>query len=238
MDGTETPGGPSSAAGQASEGGAQGTSTSEPRTYTEQEHKDALQKAVSDALATAGRDAKALSQQKADLQAERDAITAERAEVEEAKRQRDAEELAAARTDPAKLSAYQAKKAREAREADIKAREDAIKKREQEQARKEAEHAEKVRAAEEVTLGMKLYEIAAKHDVNPEDLKTGIKELGLTTEAQAETLAKRLAKRPAGSEGEATHPVHVPPSGGARKPSSLTADEKLQRGFAELNKKK
>jgi len=235
MDGTENqrdnlqgdPGLPSSEDNQ-------GTSTDKAKTYTEQEYQKAIEKAKSDALSHAGRTDKEISDRKADLDAQQETINAGLAKIDEWERQRDAEKLAEAQRDPAKMRAYQAEQAEKQRKKSLADREAAIKKREQEQERKEAEHAEKVRAAEEVTLGMKLYEIAARYELNPEDLKKDMKDLNLTTEQQVENLAKRLkpaGERPPEGEEEGKEkpmtPVAVPTIGGRTGKLSPEQFEKL-----------
>jgi len=79
---------------KANEGTSQDT-----RTYTEQD----VQKMVSDRLAAAGREAKALETRKAELERKEQEIAQWRARKEE-------EELEAARGDPDKLNSYQEKK--------------------------------------------------------------------------------------------------------------------------------
>lgn len=225
--------------GQPSSEENQETSTEEAKTYTGEEVK----KAVSDALAKAGRDDKTLSEREAAVKAQNESVQAGLARIDEWERQQDAAELAEAQRDPTKLRAYQAKQAEKNRAKSLDTREATIVKREQEQDRKEAEHAGKVRAAEEVTLGMKLYEIAARHELNPEDLKKDVKDLNLTTEAQAEALAKRLSstgERPPEGEGEGekrkTTPVSVPTSGGRRAPTAKELDDMTPEQYAAWRK--
>jgi uncharacterized protein (DUF3084 family) len=217
MDGTENPKGLSSE-GQTSEGEAQGTSQATPRTYTEEE----LQKAKSDALAAAGRDAKSLSEKEATLKADREAVETEKTKIADWERRREQAEQDEARKDPDKLAAWQKKQTEKTRDAEFTKREQDVKKREQDLARREAETAETVKAAQETTLGVKVYEIAAKYDLNPEELRKDMKDLTLTTLEQLEKYAKRISttgQRPPGDEGAkvTTAPVTVPTSGGARK---------------------
>lgn len=203
--------------GQASEG-AEGITPKQPRTYTEEE----LQKAKSDALAAAGRDAKSLSEKEAALKADREAIEAEKTRIADWERRREEAELTEARRDPDKLAAWQKKQTEKTRDAEFAKREQDVKKREQDLARREAETAETVKAAQETTLGMKVYEIAAKYELNPEELRKDMKDLTLTTLEQLEKYAKRISttgQRPPGGEDAKvpTTPLTVPTSGGARK---------------------
>jgi hypothetical protein len=203
--------------GQASEG-AEGITPKQARTYTEEE----LQKAKSDALAAAGRDAKSLSEKEAALTAERGAIEAEKTKIADWEREREQAELDEARRDPDKLAAWQKKQTQKTRDAEFAKREQDVKKREQDLARREAEQEATVRATQEAQLGMKVYEIAAKYDLNPEELRKDMKDLNLTTLEQLEKYAKRMSttgERPPGGESAkvTTAPITVPTSGGARK---------------------
>jgi hypothetical protein len=212
MDGTENPKGLSSE-GQASEGEAQGTSTKEARTYTEEELNKATEKAKNDALAAAGRDAKKLSDWEASLKAQQSETEGTRAEISKIQEQIDQAELEAARGDPAKLKELHAKKSYKNMLADLETQKKELAKQRQQLDRDKAETAETVKAAQQHQMETKVYEIAAKYDLNPEDLKAGIKDLNLTTVEQAEALAKRLGRLPEG-EKKTTIPVSVPTSGG------------------------
>jgi hypothetical protein len=222
MDGTENPEGLSSE-GQTSEGEAQGTSTDKAKTYTVEEVNKAIEKAKNDALAKAGREDKTLAEKKADLDAREESVKARLARIEEWERQQDTAELAEAQKDPDKMRAYRDKQADKTRAKTMDERETDLKKREGALSKREAEAQAKVTAAEEAMLGMTIYEIAARHDLNPEDLKAGVKDLNLKTVEQAESLAKRMTtgKRPPEGEGEGEvkpiTPVPVPTSGGSRK---------------------
>jgi hypothetical protein len=243
MDETENPKGPSSEnPGQASEGENQGTSPGEAKAYTEQE----VQKAVSDALAKAGRDAKSLSEREATLTAREEAIKKGEAKIADFEAAQDAAEQEAAKTDPAKMRAYQAKQAEKKRGKSLDEREANLNKREQDLTRKEAESAETVRTAQQHQLDTKLYEIAAQYDINPEELKKNMAELKLTTVEQVETLAKTLSTaggRPPEGEGEGgkkTIPVSVPTRGGGAGTLSPEQFEKLsieeKRKYLETHK--
>ncbi len=232
MDGTENQADTLQGTGQPSPE-AQETSPKDAKTYTEEE----FNKRVSDALAKAGRDAKALADQKASIEAQQQEIEATKAEIAEMQKRIDEAELEAARGDPSKLREYQAKKSYKDRIATLDAREKDLKKQQAAFARDKAEHTEKVRAAEEVTLGIKLYEIAARHELNPEDLKAGVKDLNLTTVEQAESLAKRMGQRPPETKGETTTPVSVPTTGGTRSPTQEQREKMPMEDYAALRKK-
>jgi hypothetical protein len=211
MDGTENPKGLSSE-GQTSEGETQGTSK-QTKTYTEEE----LQKAKSDALAQAGRDAKAFSEREAALKAEKDAIEAEKTKIADWQRQREQAELDEARKDPDKLAQWQKRQQEKTRDAEFAKREADLNKRQVDLTKREAEHEAEITSAREAKLEMKVFELAGKYNLNPIVLKDGMKDLGLSTPEQAEALAKRLSetgKRP--PEGEALKPASGVTSGGGK----------------------
>jgi len=186
MDGTENPKGLSSE-GQTSEGETQGTSK-QTRTYTEEE----LQKAKSDALAQAGRDAKALSDREAAIKAREEAAA-------ESDRRREEAELTEARKDPDKLAQYNKKQAdkqiEKQRKADSDAEKLALRKEREQLEREKAENEAVLKAWREDILERKVFELAGKYNLNPVVLKDGMKDLGLSTAEQAEALAKRLSEK-------------------------------------------
>ena len=217
--------------GQPSPEDTQGTSTEQAKTYTEEELNKAIEKAKNDALAQAGREAKKLSEWEANLKTQQTEIDDTKAEITRLQEQIDKAELEAARGDPDKLKEYQRKKSYKDQLADLENAKKELRKQQETFEREKAEHAETVKAAREVTLGMKLYEIAARHNLNPEDLKKDMKDFNLTTEAQVEALAKRLSatgQRPPGGESEGekkpSAPVSVPTIGGRRDDSSIRFD--------------
>lgn len=111
--------------GTASDGSG-GSTSQAPKTYTDAD----IQKAVNDALAKAGRDAKA-------IEAVKKKVDADKEEIRQHRAQKDAAELEAVKNDPDKLNFYQRQKA-------LKEREEALK---EQQAQFESErtaHAEQI----------------------------------------------------------------------------------------------
>lgn len=159
-------------------------STPAPETYT----KESQEKAVSDALATAGRTAKALTDRETAVQASETAVKAAEAKVAEAQKAKDAAELEAARSDPDQLSAVQKKQA-------LKAREDALAKSEAELARSKAEHQSDIGAAKTSQVEKKAMEIATQYKV---DAATLVKFGGSSPETMEE-LAKTLVANKTGT---------------------------------------
>ena len=215
--------------GKAPEGSEGNTPTIETKTQYTQEDVDKLLQA--DRIKR-GRDDKTLATRKTELDAQHETITAKLARIEEWERQQDAAELAEAQKDPTKMRAYQAKQAEKTHTRTLDEREADLKKREQKLTQREAETAETVKAAQQHQMDTKLYEVAAKYDLNPEDLKAGVKDLNLTTVEQAESLAKRLGRPPEGEGEKKTIPVSVPTTGGAKKTRANT----LSDYFRDQNK--
>jgi len=219
--------------GQSSSEENQGTSTEKAKTYTEKE----FQERVSNALSAAGRTAKDFEFREQSLNEREEAAKAKEIESE-------ARELEEAKLNPEKMQSYQAKQAKKQEQASFAAERAQLKKDRAELEREKAEHTEKIRAAEEITLRDKLWEIAARYDVNPQTLKEGVADLKLTTVEQAEKLAKRL--KPTGErlpEGEVeggerkTTPVSVPTTGGTRTPTLEQRDKQSMDDYAATRKK-
>ena len=225
--------------GKAPEGSEGTTPKVEVKTHTEEE----TAKQVQAALVKAGRDAKSLSEKEAALTAERGAIEAEKTKIADWERQREQAELEEARRDPDKLAAWQKKQTQKTRDAEFAKREQDVKKREQDLARREAEQEATVRATQEAQLGMKVYEIAAKYDLNPEELRKDMKDLNLTTLEQLEKYAKRMSttgERPPGGEGAkvTTAPVTVPTSSGHGEPTQEQLEKMSMEDYAAYAKKR
>lgn len=148
------------------------------RTYTESD----VQKAVSDALSKAGRDAKSLEGREQSLKEREEAIRAKEAETE-------TKELEEAKSDPQKLQTYQAKKARKEQQQDIEAQKAQVKKERAELERDKVEHEAELKAARETQREIAIWKIAEKYSVDPVMLK----DLNIPLD-QTEAVAKRLQK--------------------------------------------
>lgn len=182
--------------GQTSEAGKVTTPTPvTPKTYSEAEKN----KAVSDALAAAGRTAKDFETREASIKASEESFKSKEEELNNREKALDEQELVLARQDPARLKIYQDNQAKKIAQAEID------KQRKQLQADKDAlnrdkaEHAAEVKLAKDTLTEIALWQIGEKYGVDPSILK----DLNLPSVEQAEAVAKRLAtKRPATSEGE------------------------------------
>jgi len=189
------------------------TPKKEAKTYTEGEVK----KQVSDALAAAGRDAKALADKEAGLNAQQGAINARQAEIDEQERQRDAAELEAARGDPDRLRVYQDRQSQKRESAGIEAQKADIKKQQADIDRQKTEHAAEIQAAQDAMLEIKIWQIATKYKVDP----VALKNLNLPTVEQIEEVAKVMPKQLGEGEAEATAltPDSAVTSGGQGEPT-------------------
>jgi len=232
MDGTENQKDTLQENGQPSSEDKQGTSPKEAKTYTDEE----VNKRVSDALAKAGRDAKALADQKASIEAQQQEIDATKSEIDEMQKRIDEAELEAARGDPDKLRDLQTKKSYKDQLAALSTKKKEQDKREAELNRREAENAETVKSAQQHQMEMSLWEIAAEAGINPQTLKDGVKDLNLTTVEQAKALAKRLKptgeRPPEGEvEGEKVTPIPVPTTGGSH--GTLTLEQRGKQSMED-----
>mgnify|MGYP000337451006 CR=1 FL=1 len=230
MDGTEKQG-DALLAGQPSPGETQETSQT-AKTYTQEE----VDKAINDALAAKGRDAKRLSEWEASLKSQQLEIEATKADIAEMQRRMDEAELEAARYDPDKLKEYQARKSIKDQMAELeKARKD-LKRQQDELARSKAEHEAEVEAARKATLEIKLWEIAARYEVDPSLLK----DLNPQTEEQAEKIAKRLSgltKKPEGEKAKEFIPDSGVTIGAGGTPTTEQLDKMTPEQYAAWRKK-
>ena len=183
MDETRANEGLPSADAERAPEGSEGT-TPTPKTYTQEDLDKALQ---ADRIAR-GRDAKTLTDREASLTAQQSAIQAREAEMAEIQKQIDEAELEAARYDPDKLRTYQARQAEKQHRQSLEAERRQLAKEKAELDRSKAEHEAEIQAARQAAMEAKVYEIAAKHEINPAILK----DLKLTTVEQLETVAKHL----------------------------------------------
>jgi hypothetical protein len=216
---------PLPAKGPASEG-KDGSTSQAPKTYTETEY----QKAVSDALAKAGRDAKSIEAREARLKDLGAREAALKAREDEARRKAEEAEYSAVKDDPEKLSAYEMrKKAREEAEA-LKAEREKF---EQEK----ASHQEELTFAQKVKRSTLMGEIAGEFkDGDPEELEKLCDSLGIGSEPDKvrTTAGIKWAKlEPEKKEGE--HSDFKPDSGvtkgGAEDFDKMTPEEKIDYGL-------
>lgn len=203
------------------------------KTYTEEEHNKAVEKAKSDVLATAGRTAKDFEERETGLSL-REATIADR-EAEQERIQ-----LEDAKKDPAKMVSYQAQQAeKKARE---KLSEDKAKlKQEREQLeRDKTESAALIEAAQASKFEQNIWEIAATYEIDPTKLKADVAKLELKTEEQIKTYAQRLSgKEPELETKKETKKVDPGVTSGSRYSSEgKTSRQIFADKFREDEKKK
>lgn len=224
--------------GQSSTGEDQGTSKEQAKTYTDEDVK----KQVSDALATAGRSAKDLSDKEASIKAQEERNNAALARIEEFERQRDQAELTEAQGDPDLMREYQKKQAQKREQTTIESQRADLKKGQEELARSKAEHEAEIKSARETQMEIKLWQIAADEKVSPVELKDTAKDLNLTTIEQVEAVAKRLRKvtptLPLEGEAETTEEQPFTPDSGVTSGSKgeLTPDQFEKLSITEKKK--
>lgn len=184
-------------------GTQEGTSDKAP-TYTEAQAK----KMVNDALSAAGREAKALADQRKAVEDQANRFEAERLEWQ---RRQDEAELATVRDNPDKLSEFQ-------RRQRIRQQEAELERRAQEQARKEQEYAERVRAEEATHAEREAQRLAEKYGVDASILQ-------LVPPENREKLAQSLPRKEGGTPPLKTDPGVTLGSGKGFRD--------IERGYAE-----
>ena len=219
MDGTETKQDVETSADN------QGTSTSTPQTFTQEQ----VAKAISDALSNAGRDAKTFDTRKIDLDRRETSIKEAEAKWQKEQEDRDLAELEAVKDNPEELTLVQRKqklandiRTHNAEKAQFQGIIDACK----ELGINDAEDFKKVITESRSTKFVQtVSDVANKYNVDTEVLKTTAKELGLTDSAAIEKLASSLPKKNA---------VPAPDSGktlGGTNISGLSPEAKIRYGM-------
>lgn len=192
---------------------SEGSTSQDTRTFTEKD----VQKAISDALSKAGRDAKSLEK-------ERQELAAWREEREKEQRRRDEQELEEARGDEGKLSQIQRERKIREEQNRIKAENEALE-------RAKAEHAEKLRKADEAEKEINIWNIARKYGLDANSLKTDCAELGLETPEKIEAYANKH------KSGNAYLHIDKSETGGTTNIDSLSPDDKIRIGLNRIKKR-
>jgi hypothetical protein len=209
--------------GPASDGKGGSTSSHQtPKTYTETEY----QKAVSDALARAGRDAKSIETREARLKDIETREAALKAREDEAKKKAEEAELEAVKDDPEKLSAFQLrKKAREEMEA-AKAEREKV-------AQERAALQEDMTFAQKVKRSTLMGEIAGEFkDGDPEDLEKLCDSLGIGSEPDRIRTAAGIKWTKL--EGSEKKDDDFKPDSGVTKGGAENLDDKSPRELARM----
>ena len=192
-------------------------STPEPETptLTETQAKARETKAVSDALATAGRTAKKFEGREAAIKAREEAAEARQKAIDDA-------ELDAIKGDPDLEAQYR-------RKQEATKREKALAEREQKQTQKEIEHQADIDAANASKREIAIWEIAQKYGVDANALK----ELNLDTPEQMESVAKAMA---AGKAAPGSEPDSGKTIGGMGTPTLEQLDKMTPEQYAAWRK--
>ena len=216
MDGTGNPKDTLPGTGQTSEG-EKGTSGGEPETYTEEQ----VTKAVSDALAKAGRTAKQLEKREAESKIRNDA---RQAELDARQKRLDDAEFEAIKGDPDLEAAYKSKKRIE----------DAQKALDEDRRKLEAEkleHTDKLKAADDTAREIAIWKIAIKHNADPAVVKEKADQLGVTSEEQVEAIAEMIGSKE-------VKPGLKPDSGMTRGGAKSVEGQPARKIFADMFREK
>lgn len=199
--------------------GTKGTST--PGTF----NQESQNKAVSDALALAGRDAKSITDRMGEATQILSDANALKAKVEDAQaalqKTKDDAELEAAKGNPDLQTLYKLKQTLRTQEADLI-------KREADLTTKVKLHEEKLTAADATKREIVIWGVAQKYTLDPAVLKTKADELKLTTDEQLDTLAKAM------SEGKDTAGLHGD-TGKTTGAGEKTVEQKLKDRYPTMH---
>jgi len=209
MDGTENQRDTSEAT-QDTSAGQKGTSQPETPTLTETQARARETKAVSDALAKAGRTAKQLEQKEA-------GFTARQTELDARQKALDDAELEAIKGDPDLEAQYR-------RKQDFAKREKALAADRQKLEQEKLEHQGRLDAADATEKEIQIWEIAQKHGVDANALK----ELNLDTPEQIESVAKAMAA------GKPVTPIVKPDSGKTTGGGELSEEQRLKERYPTM----
>lgn len=201
-----------------------GGSTSEPETptLTETQAKERETKAVSDALAKAGRTDKKLGQREVTLNTREEALNARQTDLDAIQKRLDEAEFNAIKGDPDLEAKY-----RDTRKLQADQRALAEDKRKFEQDK--AQHQADIDAANATKKEIAIWEIAQKHGVDANTLK----ELNLETPEQIESVAKAMAAGKAPGDTE-TPPGGEPDSLKTKGGGELSDEQKLKARYPTM----
>jgi len=212
-------------AGPTSEKGAESTSKETPKTYSESEY----QKAVSDALAKAGREHKkeveAIARERDSFKSASEANTAKLTETQDQIKNLEERLDDLTQDDPDKSKLLKELRKLEQNEKTLKEREASLKE-------SETTHAERLTKAERIERETNCAEIAGAYEGgDAARLKRAAEKLNLTTKGQIDDLAatfwtKKEAKKEETAEGETIQPDSGATNGGA-------GDAEFLKGFAQ-----
>lgn len=208
-------------------GEPQGTSQQQTETISKTEHEKEKAKAVSDALAKAGRTAQS-------FEAREQAIREQEERMNQWQKERDEAEITAAKGDQSAISEIRRKQQIREQQQDI-----ARQKRELED--REAQIAEKEKLSAETSTAVNVWIAAQEYKVDPDTLKEKVDRYKLTDKEAIADLAKTMAgsaqQQPG---GDTQNPLHVDSASGSggSEPTTEQLDKMPMDDFANWWQKK
>lgn len=192
---------------------APGTSGGTEKTYTEAE----VQKHLSDVKATAGREKAALQKQYDGIKAQLEAFT----------KQQEERELDTIRNDPAKLTAYQSRKALEARQQEFAARQADLDAR-------EAALAEREAAIKKASLADAVKRLSATHGIDESKLI----DLGIEDVSVLEKVAATISGKSPAPQKQPVTRVDSGKSVGGADLQGMSPQQQIQYGLDQMRRNK
>lgn len=206
-------------------------------TFTEEQEKEVsarVEKAKSDALAKAGRSAKAITAKETGLQAREDALKKREDDDLRKAAERRQREREAGKDDPDALPIIEQKHANELEREAIRKERDALD-------AEKVEHAALVESAAEAKREILIWDIANEDDIkiDPVQLKKFADELELKTEEQIRAAAKQLAEGKSpdgdGDKKPGDKGFKKTPDSGETEGGELSDEEKLKLRFPTMS---
>ena len=204
----------------AGEGGT--TSQETPQTYTKQQ----MDKAVSDALSQAGRDAKALETQRNELTQQAEAIETTKQEIEKYRQDQDAAFMEAVKNNPDAVNWAEKNK-------ELQAKEKELKKQLADFNKTKLEYDAQIKAAQETQKEINIFSVASEKKVDPQRLKTLSDKFGITDKDKLAELADEIASK----GGTSTQDVHIDSGMTKGAPGEKSEEQRLKDRYPSMYKK-
>jgi len=198
---------------------APGTSGSAEKTYTETE----LQKAISDAKAAAGRVTAGVQKQLDGIKAQYDTLA----------RQVEERELDSVRSDPAKLTAYQSRKALDARVRDLDTREATLNEREATLNEREVSLTEREAAVKKLDAAAAVKRLASEHGIEESRLAS----LGIEDAGTLERVAVAMSGKAPAPKPQPVGRVDSAKSRGGSSLEGMSPEQKIAKGLDDMRRK-
>lgn len=199
-----------------------------PEVYSKAQVDEMIQKDRIDR----GRDAATLQREREAVDADKAKLAEDQARQDAWQTQQDAAALEVAKGDPDKMQAYTAQQTLKQERSGLQSQGAKLREQQGDLDRRDADLKVKEEAQAQKAFDDIVFEVSAATGVHPEAIRKKAQELKLTTAEQIKAIASGL------KDGSAFEPDTAITRGAGKDLSSLSADEKLQRGFSEVNKKK